>query len=87
MIKNNVLNRGASYILFGTGIPMLVGLLSVPILLKSLGNQNFALLTLIWTAIGYFGLFDFGLGRALTQQVAAYRSDHNTNISSLTAPL
>ena len=83
MIKNNVLNRGASYILFGTGIPMLVGLLSVPILLKSLGNQNFALLTLIWTAIGYFGLFDFGLGRALTQQVAAYRSDHNTNISSL----
>ena len=32
--------------------------------------ERFGLLTVVWTAIGYFGLFDFGLGRALTQQVA-----------------
>ena len=83
MIKNDVLNKGALYNLFGTGIPLLVGLISIPILLKSLGNQSFGLLTLIWTAIGYFGLFDFGLGRALTQQVASFRSNQNSNISSL----
>ena len=83
MARNNVLNRGALYNLLGTGIPLLVGLISVPILLKSLGNQTFGLLTLIWTAIGYFGLFDFGIGRALTQQVASYRSNQNPSIGSL----
>ena len=83
MARNNVLNRGALYNLLGTGIPLLVGLISVPILLKSLGNQTFGLLTLIWTAIGYFGLFDFGIGRALTQQVASYRSNQDPSIGSL----
>ena len=77
MARNNVLNRGALYNLLGTGIPLLVGLISVPILLKSLGNQTFGLLTLIWTAIGYFGLFDFGIGRALSQQE---KKPHNWKI-------
>ena len=60
--------------LFGTGLPLVFGILTIPVILAGLGMVSFGLLTLIWTAIGYFGLFDFGLGRALTQRVAAMRA-------------
>ena len=60
--------------LFGTGLPLILGIVTIPVILAGLGMVSFGLLTLIWTAIGYFGLFDFGLGRALTQRVAAMRA-------------
>jgi O-antigen/teichoic acid export membrane protein len=60
--------------LFGTGLPLVLGIVTIPVILAGLGMVSFGLLTLIWTAIGYFGLFDFGLGRALTQRVAAMRA-------------
>lgn len=51
-------------------MPLLVGLFCVPYLVQHLGVEAFGILTLIWALIGYFSLFDFGLGRALTQQIA-----------------
>lgn len=39
-------------------------------LITELGDARFGLLTLIWAVVSYFGLFDLGLGRALTQQLA-----------------
>jgi O-antigen/teichoic acid export membrane protein len=39
----------------------------VPRLIGALGPGRFGVLTLAWAIIGYFGLFDFGIGRALTQ--------------------
>lgn len=43
-----------------------------------MGEEAFGILTLLWAAIGYFSLFDFGLGRALTQIIAAERSAQAT---------
>jgi len=40
-------------------------------MISGLGVDRFGVLTLAWALVGYFNLFDFGLGRALTQQVAA----------------
>jgi O-antigen/teichoic acid export membrane protein len=57
--------------LAGTGAPVLVALFCVPLLVRHLGTDRFGLLTLVWLFVGYFSLFDFGLGRALTQIVAA----------------
>lgn len=54
----------------GLGLPMLAALFSIPILISELGVDCFGLLTLIWAVVSYFGLFDLGLGRALTLQVA-----------------
>ena len=54
----------------GQIIPLLIAALSVPIIIKYLGIDRFGVLTLAWTVIGYFGLFDFGLGRAITQMVS-----------------
>ncbi|MSM41269.1 MAG: oligosaccharide flippase family protein [Geobacter sp.] len=50
--------------------PILVAIYAIPLLIKGLGTDRFGLLSLIWMAIGYFSLFDMGLGRALTQLVA-----------------
>src|SRR5580704_11912176 len=36
----------------------------------NLVGERFGVLTLAWMIAGYFGLFDFGLGRALTQAMA-----------------
>jgi len=49
---------------------MVAAAVAVPILLHALGTEAFGVLTLAWTVIGYFTLFDFGLGRALTRVVA-----------------
>ena len=57
--------------LVGTGLPFLVGIVAFPYLVRHIGVEAFGVLTLIWALIGYFGLFDLGLGRALTQQIAA----------------
>ncbi len=57
----------------GTGLPMLIGLAAIPVLIDKLGLEAFGLLTIIWTTIGYLSLFDFGLGRALTQQISSTR--------------
>ena len=56
---------------------MLIGLVSIPLLISRMGVEAFGLLTIIWTTIGYFSLFDFGLSRALTQQISSNRSQGN----------
>ncbi|WP_084181328.1 flippase [Polaromonas glacialis] len=65
------LKRNTLWNLAGTGLPFLLGAITIPFLIKSLGIEAFGILTLVWALIGYFSLFDFGLGRALTQQVAS----------------
>ena len=72
------LSRNVLWIFLGSGLPLVVGLFTIPIVMGALGLAAFGILTLIWTAIGYFGLFDFGLGRALTQKIAAQRAHGKT---------
>lgn len=62
--KNTVWN------LAGNIVPLLLGAITIPLLIPRLGIERFGVLSLLWTIIGYFSLFDFGLGRAVTQQVA-----------------
>jgi O-antigen/teichoic acid export membrane protein len=50
--------------------PMIAAVLTVPVLIGGLGADRFGLLTLSWMLLGYFSLFDLGLGRALTRLVA-----------------
>lgn len=60
----------ALYNLGGLGLPLVAALVSIPFLIAELGEAKFGLLTLIWAVVSYFGLFDLGLGRAVTQQYA-----------------
>ncbi len=56
--------------LIGQIMPLLVAVFAIRILIQELKVDKFGILTLAWAVIGYFSLFDFGLGRALTQLVA-----------------
>ncbi len=65
-----LLARNAVFNLLGQGAPLLVALFAIPLLVGGLGTSRFGVLTLAWMVIGYFSLFDLGLGRALTKLVA-----------------
>lgn len=56
--------------LAGESVPVLAAVAAIPILVHSLGATRFGVLTLSWMIAGYFGMFDFGLGRALTKLMA-----------------
>ncbi|CDH45678.1 flippase [Candidatus Contendibacter odensensis] len=55
----------------GSTLPLLAGVAAVPLLLHGLGNARLGVFTLAIGLIGFSGIFDLGLGRALTQMVAS----------------
>lgn len=70
--------RNVSWGLAGMGLPLLLGAVAIPFLLRNLGVESMGILTLVWALIGYFSLFDFGLGRALTQQISVSLAGDNS---------
>lgn len=65
---------------------MLIGLLSIPLLINGIGIERFGLLSIAWMLVGYFGVLDMGIGRALTQKVADRVGQGKTkNLKSLIA--
>lgn len=63
--------RGALLNLVGQGVPIAVGVISIPFIVHRLGPERFGLLALAWAALGYFTIFDLGLSRSTTRLVAA----------------
>ena len=70
LTRGPLLARNTLWSLLGQALPMVAAVLAIPLLVRGLGTERFGILTLTWTVIGYFSLFDFGLGRSLTQVVA-----------------
>ena len=72
--------RNTVWNLLGQVAPAIAALFTVPILIHGLGTERFGVLTLIWLIVGYFGIFDLGLGRALTQLLAERlgRNEHES---------
>lgn len=68
--QSSKLIRDTIFNLMGSVIPIIVAIITIPILIQGIGTDRFGILTIIWMFIGYFSLFDFGLGRALTQLVS-----------------
>ncbi|MEN9781488.1 MAG: putative O-antigen transporter [Pseudomonadota bacterium] len=60
----------------GIALPVLMALLSVPVLVKRLGQEGFAVLTLGWAVVGSLGVLDLGLGKALTIEIGQ-REDYD----------
>lgn len=57
--------------LIGQIAPLLAAVVAIPILIQEMGVERFGVLTIAWMVIGYFSVFDLGLGRAMTRVVAA----------------
>lgn len=68
--RGRMLARNTLYNLIGQLVPMVFAVAAIPVLIGHLGTDRFAILTIAWMLVGYFSLFDMGLGRALTQMVA-----------------
>lgn len=67
---NARLVRNLCYNIGGQLLPLLLAAVSVPLLIRHIGVDRFGLLTIAWMVVGYFNLFDLGLGRAMTRIVA-----------------
>ena len=75
--RNSFLN------LVGFTIPLLAGLVSVPIITRELGPARFGLLSLAFAILEYSTLFDLGLGAATTREVSASLARRSENVSVL----
>ncbi len=62
--------RNAILNLTGHAAPLIAALFLVPALVTRLGADRFGFLSLAWILVGYFSLFDLGLGRALSRLMA-----------------
>jgi O-antigen/teichoic acid export membrane protein len=70
MAEDRLLARNVLFNFLAQVVPLVAALVAIPLLVRVLGAPRFGILTLVMAAIGYFGLFDFGIGRALTHAIA-----------------
>ena len=78
------LRRNTIWNLAGSGLPLIAAAALIPFTFSRLGSEAFGVLTLIWALIGYFSLFDMGVGRALTYELSKLRAVNNISEISLT---
>jgi O-antigen/teichoic acid export membrane protein len=64
------IGRNAVLNLSGHALPLVVGVFTIPFIVRRLGLDAFGVLSLAWALLGYLGFFDLGLGRATTNALA-----------------
>ncbi|MBN1480987.1 flippase [candidate division KSB1 bacterium] len=70
LTRTRLLAKNTIYNLIGQIAPLLSALIAIPVLVRHLGVERFGLLGISWIVLGYFGLFDFGMGRVMTKMIA-----------------
>ena len=69
-ISSGLIARNTLLNLIGLALPLLVGVVTIPLVVRGLGTERYGLLSLAWVVLGYFTIFDLGLGRATTKYVS-----------------
>jgi O-antigen/teichoic acid export membrane protein len=69
LTSGRLLARNTIWNLLGQIVPMVAAIVTIPMIVRGMGVERFGVLSLAWVIVGYFGLFDLGIGRALTKFV------------------
>ena len=69
-LSGRLLTRNWVLNLAGWIVPLSVALVAIPYVVRGLGTERFGALSIASALLGYFGIFDLGLGRATTKFVA-----------------
>ena len=64
------LRRNSTLDLVGQSVPLLAALVAIPTIVSNLGESRFGAVTLVWAMAAYLGIFDLGIGRAITTRLA-----------------
>ena len=68
--RRGLIARNSIFNLLGQVLPMLVGVLTIPYIVRGLGTDGYGILSIAWMVLGYFSVFDLGLSRATVKFVA-----------------
>lgn len=69
------LARNSFYTLTASVIPLVISIITVPFFVTQIGAERYGALAIAWLFLGYFGAADFGIGRAITQRIAAMQDE------------
>src|SRR5262245_32813233 len=69
-ITGKLLTLNSLFNLTGQALCLVVGVATIPFIIRGLGVERFGLLSIAWVAPEYFTFVDLGLGRAITKYVA-----------------
>lgn len=69
-LGGRLLARNTAINALGHILPLLIAVVAMPAVVRGLGEDRFGVLSLAWMVLGYFAVFDLGLGRAATKFVA-----------------
>ena len=69
--------------IIGSIIPIVLSLITIPFYLNLIGAERYGVLAIVWIFLGYFGLFDFGLGRATAKIIAEISKQSQKRLRSV----